>query len=178
MKISRRHFNLGAAASVALSGGLLNSGRLSAQTGQITVGTWGGDYQALQQRHIADALAQPAGLDVVYDAGTETVRRTKVMAERRLPRGGYDIICMTRPLAYQLSQADALLDLDEENVPNLQYMREDLKTSFSAAVESFSIILISSPKGQLPIVIYGIPIMPVKLVSLIYNIKIPLNQQP
>ncbi|NKC23443.1 hypothetical protein HED50_22960 [Ochrobactrum oryzae] len=51
-KMTRRTFGI-------LSGGLLASGMmpsLASAAGRIVVGTWGGDYQNLQQIHITDAV--------------------------------------------------------------------------------------------------------------------------
>ncbi|NKX17049.1 hypothetical protein HGG75_22645 [Ochrobactrum pseudogrignonense] len=65
-------------------------------SGRAVVGTWGGDYQNLQQINIADGNLKGSGMQVIYDPATDTVRKAKLLAERRLPRGSMDIACLTR----------------------------------------------------------------------------------
>ncbi|MGE3997523.1 MAG: ABC transporter substrate-binding protein, partial [Variibacter sp.] len=92
-KITRRNFGLlagGGAAALALGT------RPAAAQGQVVVGTWGGDYQNLQQKHIVDPLMKPKNIEVIFATGNDTERKVKLMAEKRLPRGSMDIVCLTQ----------------------------------------------------------------------------------
>ena len=59
IKITRRSFTLGASAALSIGAG---TGFSHAATGDVVVGTWGGDYQTLLQKNVADAISKPAGL--------------------------------------------------------------------------------------------------------------------
>jgi putative spermidine/putrescine transport system substrate-binding protein len=125
-RINRRHFNIGLG-SAALAGGLgLSSVR--AASGRAVVGTWGGDYQTLQQQNIADTLLAPQGVEIVFDSASDTVRRNKLLAERRLPRGNMDVAVLTGAGSYQMFKNDVLEELDEEKVPNLRHVLPSLRT--------------------------------------------------
>jgi putative spermidine/putrescine transport system substrate-binding protein len=73
-KWTRRQFNTALAASAALGG--LGWPRAHAASGPVIVGTWGGDYQNLMQKYIADPLLTPNGVEVIYDTANDTVRKT------------------------------------------------------------------------------------------------------
>src|SRR5262249_59765058 len=81
----------------------------NAAGGKVVVGTWGGDYQNLIQKNIAAPLLQPQGVEVIYDTGNDSPRKTKMMAEKMLPRGSMDISALNRAGSYQMHQAGPLL---------------------------------------------------------------------
>ena len=85
--ISRRDALKGAGA-VAVSGLTLNQAQAQ---GRVVVGTWGGDYARLLAKNIEDPILKPKGFDVAQDQANDGPRRTKMVAEKRLPRGTTDI---------------------------------------------------------------------------------------
>lgn len=127
-QINRRTFGI-------MAGGLLASTAIPAfaqgGSGRVVIGTWGGDYQNLQQMHIADTVLKDSGLQVIYDPASDTVRKAKLMAERRLPRGTMDIACMTRQGSHELFTNGALEELDETKIPNLAKVLPFIKTTYS-----------------------------------------------
>ena len=62
-----------------------------AEGGRVVVGTWGGDYARLLAKNIEDPILKPKGFDVAQDQANDGPRRTKLVAEKRLPRGTTDI---------------------------------------------------------------------------------------
>jgi putative spermidine/putrescine transport system substrate-binding protein len=131
IEISRRRFTLALGSGVALGavGGLLPA--RAAATGQAVVGTWGGDYQDLLQKFVADPLLKPAGVEIVFDTANDTVRKTKLMAEKRLPRGSMDIVALTAAGSYEMFQNGTLAELDPALIPNLKYVQPKLRTKYS-----------------------------------------------
>ncbi len=119
---------------------------LAAPSGQVVVGTWGGDYQNLQQAHIADPLMKPMGVQVVFDTGNDTVRKTKLMAERRLPRGSLDLAALTASGSYEMWKNGALEEIDEGKVPNLRNVLPELKTKYSAPHIYTGRVILYNPK--------------------------------
>jgi putative spermidine/putrescine transport system substrate-binding protein len=127
--LKRRHFNLGLGALLASSA--VGRRGANAASGQVIVGTWGGDYQSLQQQHIVDPLVTPEGVNVVFDTANDTVRRTKLMSERRLPRGSMDVAALTGAGSYQMYKNDVFDEIDESKVPNLAHVLPTLRTPYS-----------------------------------------------
>lgn len=125
--INRRNFGF-------MAGGFLASTAMPAFSqakGRIVVGTWGGDYQNLQQAHIADAVLKDSGIQVIFDPANDTVRKAKLLAERRLPRGTMDIACMTRQGSNELFTQGAVEELDETKIPNLSKVLPFIRTKYS-----------------------------------------------
>jgi putative spermidine/putrescine transport system substrate-binding protein len=128
-KWTRRHFNTALVAGVAVGG--LGLPRARAATGPVVVGTWGGDYENLLQKYIAEPLLAPQGMDVIYDTANDTVRKTKLMAEKRLPRGSMDIVALTGSGAYEMWKNETLEAIDGNAIPNMKYVLPKLKTQYS-----------------------------------------------
>jgi putative spermidine/putrescine transport system substrate-binding protein len=128
-KLTRRQFNAALGAGVALGGLGLPWAR--AATGPVVVGTWGGDYQNLLQKHIAEPLLAAKGIEVIYDTANDTTRKTKLMAEKRLPRGSMDIVALTGSGAYEMWANGTLEEIDPAKIPNLKFVQPKLKTKYS-----------------------------------------------
>lgn len=141
--ISRRAFAIGTGALAA--GGLVRPA-FAAPSGSMVVGTWGGDYQNLQQQNIVDPLVKPMGVDVVFDPANDTVRKTKLMAERRLPRGSLDVVALTASGSYEMFQNGATEELDEARLPNLKHVLGTLKTKYSAPHIYTGRVILYNPK--------------------------------
>src|SRR5690242_6988121 len=56
-----------------------------AEGGRVVIGTWGGDYARLLTKNIEDPLLKPKGWDVAQDQANDAPRRSKMVAEKRLP---------------------------------------------------------------------------------------------
>ncbi|ADG20021.1 extracellular solute-binding protein family 1 [Paraburkholderia atlantica] len=59
-------------------------------SGQVVVGTWGGDYQRLLQQNI-DSLVTPSGDVVTYSVGSALARQTTMRAEAHGRRSTMDV---------------------------------------------------------------------------------------
>jgi putative spermidine/putrescine transport system substrate-binding protein len=93
------------------------------------VGTWGGDYARLLRENIDDPLMKPQGIDVVQDVADETPRVAKLFASRRLPHGSVDVACVGSPQGFRCAEAGLLETIDEASVPNVKYLRSELKSN-------------------------------------------------
>ena len=102
--VSRRLL-LGGAATLAMPA-LLSRPAGAAQ--RVVVGTWGGDYAHLLHDNIDDPILQPKGIEVVQDVGDEAPRIAKVFAQRNLPHGTADVVCIRAASGYLLEQAGLL----------------------------------------------------------------------
>src|ERR1700730_6724852 len=117
---SRRDVLLGAA---ALAGAVSLPGKASAQAkGRIVVGTWGGDYARLLNKNIEVPILIKDGWEVVQDQAGDPERRSKMLAERRLPRGTSDVQGLSALNMYQMHTAGVVMPIDYgklKNAPNL-----------------------------------------------------------
>ena len=100
---SRREVLLGAA---AMAGTAYLPRTASAQAkGRIVVGTWGGDYARLLNKNIEAPILIKEGWEVVQDQAGDPERRTKMFAEKRLPRGTTDIQGLSALNMFQMHEA-------------------------------------------------------------------------
>lgn len=97
---------------------------------QVTIATWGGDYANLLRANVDEPLMAPQGITVVQDTGDEDPRVAKMFAQRRLPRGADDVICLQAVRAHEVQEAGLLEPLDEAKVPNLAHVLPNLRTAF------------------------------------------------
>jgi putative spermidine/putrescine transport system substrate-binding protein len=142
-KITRRTFGLlagGGAAALTLGA------RPAAAAGQVVVGTWGGDYQNLQQQHIVDPLMKPKNIEVIFATGNDTERKVKLMAEKRLPRGSMDIVCLTQSGAYEMHKNGTLEEIDFAKIPNAKHIVPQLKTTYSVPHIYTGRVILYNPK--------------------------------
>jgi putative spermidine/putrescine transport system substrate-binding protein len=128
MHINRRAFMAGTAATLALAGG---TGRSLAASKQMVVGNWGGDFADKVGRVVEQDFAAQHDVAFSYQFGDGASRRTKLLAERNLPRAGMDIAWLTDQDAYDVDQHDLLVNpLDLSRIPNYANVHETLQTPF------------------------------------------------
>ena len=126
--LSRRQLLRG----TAVVGGALAFGKLSAPAsaqakGKIVVGTWGGDYARLLNKNIEAPLLIPKGWEVVQDQAGDPQRRSKMLAEKRLPRGTSDVQGLSAVNMYQMHDAGLVDEIDYAKVPNAKNLLESMK---------------------------------------------------
>ncbi|MCO6414594.1 extracellular solute-binding protein [Siccirubricoccus sp. KC 17139] len=110
MSLARRALLLAPLAAPAIA---------SAQTGELVVGTWGGDYAALLASEIEQPLLRPRGLLPVHEVGTPAARKTRLIAERSSRRASMDVVCLGDADTHAIGQMGLLEELTPEKVPNL-----------------------------------------------------------
>ena len=115
-KLSRRDalgLGLGAIALPAIGGR-----EARAEGGRVVVGTWGGDYARLLTKNIEDPILKPKGYEVAQDQAGDAPRRTKMVAEKRLPRGTTDIQGLSASNMYEMNEAGVCETLDYSKLSN------------------------------------------------------------
>ncbi|MBS0244162.1 MAG: extracellular solute-binding protein, partial [Proteobacteria bacterium] len=116
--ISRRHLIQGtsALAGTALLG---LPGDASAQgKGKVVVGTWGGDYARLLNKNIEQPFLIPQGWEVVQDQAGDSQRRSKMLAEKRLPRGTTDVQGLSSINMFQMHDLGVVEPIDYSKLSN------------------------------------------------------------
>ncbi len=99
---------------------------------QLTIATWGGDYANLLRDNVEQPVLAPQGIAVVQDVGDEDPRVAKMYAQRRLPRGTDDVVCLQAVRGHEVGEAGLVETLDAGKVPNLAHVLPNLRSPFYA----------------------------------------------
>src|SRR6202166_2118591 len=122
---SRREVLLGAA---ALAGTATLPRTASAQAkGRIVVGSWGGDYARLLNKNIEVPILIKDGWEVVQNQAGDPERRSKMLAEVRLPRGTSDVQCLSALTMFQMQDAGKVLPIDYGKLKNAANLIPSMK---------------------------------------------------
>ena len=127
VRASRRHVLKGAAALTAIGLAGLPA-RVAAQAkGKIVVGTWGGDYARLLNKNIDQPILIKEGWEVIQDQAGDPERRSKMLAERRLPRGTTDIQGLSALNMFQMHDAGVIEAIDYAKLKNAPDLPPSMK---------------------------------------------------
>jgi putative spermidine/putrescine transport system substrate-binding protein len=147
--ISRRHFlsaSAGAAAALAS-----NSPIAHAQSGQVVVGTWGGDYGQLLSDIIDKPLIIPKGIEVVQDIGNNDPRKTKLLAERQSRRGSMDVALLSDGDMYIVAQSGTFDPIDAKQMTRLDKVFPELRSDIAIPhIYSAQVILYNTNQVKTP----------------------------
>lgn len=116
--ISRRNLMQGAAAVAGTAALGRAGGALAQSKGKIVVGTWGGDYARLLTKNIEDPILKAEGWEVIQDQAGDPQRRSKMQAERRLPRGTTDVQGLSALNMYQMHAIGVTDEIDYSRLKN------------------------------------------------------------
>lgn len=145
--VSRRHLLQGAAAIGGVAALGMSPERAAAQAkGKIVVGTWGGDYARLLNKNIEAPLLIPKGWEVVQDQAGDPQRRSKMLAEKRLPRGTSDVQGLSAVNMYQMHDAGIVDPIDYSKIPNAKNLLESMKYPFGVGHIYSGKVAVYNPK--------------------------------
>jgi putative spermidine/putrescine transport system substrate-binding protein len=117
-KASRRAFLAGTAAAAGIGAFGLPAPAGAQSKGKIVVGTWGGDYARLLNKNIEQPLLIKEGWEVIQDQAGDPQRRSKMLAEQRLPRGTTDLQALSSINMFQMHDAGTVLPVDYSRLKN------------------------------------------------------------
>ncbi len=122
LHMNRRRFLVGTAvglSAIAAGPSLAQGG------GDLVVATWGGDYAKLLQENVDNVYAAGGG-SVLQDLGDEESRVAKMIAQKRLPSGTWDIASISSLNAAVLKDSELFETIDAQKVPNFAHIKADL----------------------------------------------------
>ena len=122
MHSTRRRFLATAAATALLPG----MARAQAK-GKVVVGTWGGDYARLLNKNIEAPILIKDGWEVLQDQAGDPQRRSKMLAEQRLPRGTTDVQGLSAVNMFQMHDAGVIDAIDYSRLPNAKNLLPSMK---------------------------------------------------
>jgi len=121
-------------------------GQALAEGGRVVVGTWGGDYAKLLAKNIEDPLLKPKGYEVAQDQAADTARRTKMLAEKRLPRGTSDIQGLSAANMFEMNEAGVLEQIDYSKMPNAKNILPAMKYPYGVGHIYSGKVVVYNPK--------------------------------
>jgi putative spermidine/putrescine transport system substrate-binding protein len=125
-------------------------GEALADGGRVVVGTWGGDYARLLAKNIEDPLLKPKGFEVAQDQAADGPRRTKMVAEKRLPRGTSDIQGLSAANMYEMNEAGVLEQIDYSKMPNAKNILPAMKYPYGVGHIYSGKVVVYNPKMITP----------------------------
>ncbi len=141
-RFDRRTF-LGGAAT--LVGGLA-SGSVNAQAGgEVVVANWGGDWNDRTVKFIEAPLLESKGIKILRDLDSDVDRRTKLIAEMKLPRGRLDVAHMADSMAADLQSLGVWQDIDYSQIPNAKFIQDNLRSPFFLPWQYSGWVLLYNP---------------------------------
>jgi putative spermidine/putrescine transport system substrate-binding protein len=140
----RRNVLIGAA---ALAGAASLPRIASAQAkGRIVVGTWGGDYARLLNKNIEVPILIKDGWEVVQDQAGDSERRSKMVAEQRLPRGTSDVQGLSALNMFQMDDVHAILPIDYGRLRNAGNLLPSMKYPYGVGHIYSGKVAVYNPK--------------------------------
>ena len=121
-------------------------GPAQAQGGRVVVGTWGGDYARLLAKNIEDPLLKPKGFEVAQDQAGDAPRRTKMVAEKRLPRGTSDIQGLSAANMFEMNEAGVVETIDYSKLPNAKNLMPSMKYPYGVGHIYSGKVVVYNPK--------------------------------
>jgi putative spermidine/putrescine transport system substrate-binding protein len=143
-KFSRRDALKGAGLAIAMPSIL--SGRAHAEGGRVVIGTWGGDYARLLTKNVEDPILKPKGYEVAQDQAGDAPRRSKMVAEKRLPRGTTDIQGLSAANMFEMNEAGVCEQIDYSKLSNAKNIVPSMKYPYGVGHIYSGKVAVYNPK--------------------------------
>ncbi|MGL4325179.1 MAG: ABC transporter substrate-binding protein [Beijerinckiaceae bacterium] len=118
--------------------------------GRVVVGTWGGDYARLLNKNIEQPFLISGGWEVVQDQAGDSQRRSKMLAEQRLPRGTTDVQGLSSINMFQMHDAGTLLPIDYAKLKNAGNIMPNMKYPYGIGHIYSGMVGVYNPKMITP----------------------------
>lgn len=146
-RLSRRQvlLGLGAAGGALLAPSFIGNARAQEYTGELIVSNWGGDWNSNVVRALEEPELEAKGMGIKRDLASAPARKTKIIAERNLPRGTIDLAQFTDADAYELNLQGALAEIDYSKIPNAAHLLPHMETPYFVPFNTSGMVLIYNP---------------------------------
>jgi putative spermidine/putrescine transport system substrate-binding protein len=114
--------------------------------GRVVVGTWGGDYARLLTKNVEDPILKPKGFEVAQDQAGDAPRRTKMVAEKRLPRGTTDIQGLSASNMFEMNEAGVAEQIDYSKLSNAKNILPAMKYPYGVGHIYSGKVVVYNPK--------------------------------
>ena len=141
---TRRQFMASTAALGAAA--LMPSIATAAPSGDLVVSNWGGDWN----NNVVKGFEAPAfgssRLNIIHDLAPAAERKTKLLAERRLPRSSVDVTWLTDADAFEMNSQSVLEEIDTSLIPNSSHVLDKLRTPYMVPAIYGGLVILYNPE--------------------------------
>lgn len=142
--MSRRAFLAGSSALALAS---YTSPRIAnAQSGNLVVSNWGGSWNDYMAESFEKKAFEGTGINLVKDLASVSERKTRLLAERRLPRSSVDLTWLSDTDAFEMHQQGVLEELDYSRLPNGANIIPQLRSSYYVPAIFGGVVVLYNPK--------------------------------
>jgi putative spermidine/putrescine transport system substrate-binding protein len=100
------------------------------QAGDITIGTWGGDYEKFLKDFVNPGFSETnPDTNVILAPGSTDSRLTKMRAEKE-GVGTYDLMHLQDNMVQQMINEDILMEIDFSKIPNAKNINPNLQNPY------------------------------------------------
>lgn len=142
--IDRRRFLKLTVAMTAGATLLPAQGALAAKHEAI-MATWGGDYSRLLSEIVAPVAQQEAEVGIVFDTGSTSARRTKIIAQASRPKNAIDVVSFSDADMFLMANKRFLADITTDNVPNSANILPQFKRSYAIPHIYSGLVIVYNP---------------------------------
>lgn len=147
LSISQRRLNrrqlLAGGTALGAASLLPASGR--AQSGELVVSNWGGDWNDRIVKGFETPAFQASQVRIIHDLAPVPERKAKLLAERRLPRGSIDVTWLSDADAYEMNAQGALETLDTSRIPSSKTIVEKLRLPYLVPCIYGGVVILYNP---------------------------------
>lgn len=140
MRFSRRRFLQLTTTAAAMA--TVGVGHVLAADRPVVLGTWGGDSEKILREALAAKAKEKHGIDVVFDVGTPSARKTKLLAQAARPRNSMDIPWLVDTDMFQMKMKNILKDNDPGAIPNYDTIASEFRTDYSVPTCYSALVLV------------------------------------
>jgi putative spermidine/putrescine transport system substrate-binding protein len=140
--LDRRRLLAGAAALGAAS---LLPRASRAQSGELVVSNWGGDWNERIVKGFEEPAFAASAMRIIHDLAPVPERKAKLLAERRLPRSSVDVTWLSDADAYEMSAQGVLETLDMSRIPSAGHIIEKLRRPYFIPAAYGGVVLLYNP---------------------------------
>lgn len=117
-----------------------------AQSGELVVSTYGGDWNDNMVKAFEGPAFGGSDLRIVHDLGPAAERKTKLLAERRLPRSSVDVTYMSDADLFELNTHGILSELDLSRLPSSGHIIERFRVPYFVPCIYGGVVILYNPE--------------------------------
>lgn len=140
--LNRRGFLAGSGAAMAAAS-LPNHAR--AMSGDLVVSNWGGSWNDYMYESFEQAAFDGTGVDLVKDLAPVSERKTRLLAERRLPRSSVDLTWLSDSDAFEMQDQNVLEEIDYNRLSNAGSIVDQLRTPYYVPAIYGGVVVLYNP---------------------------------
>lgn len=140
--LTRRGF-LGAG-TAALAVGLL-PGAARAQSGDLIVSNWGGSWNDHMASSFETRAFSGTGVNLIKDLAPVSERKTRLLAERRLPRSSVDLTWLSDSDAFEMNDQGVLEEIDYSRLANAGNIVPQLQAPYYVPAIFGGVVVLYNP---------------------------------